>query len=279
MLIIGCAGSLKKEGTMLTSAEQLKQIIDYDHLPQPPVSLKPGFYFNSKDYPVLESLKMTEDTISLLENGVAMQHIVLEDDDTTLFFYFIVNSKSCTELRDKFIEFVSSLTSMTMDAFNSGPSGIGEFNIIRAYPSGKISNIVHFVRNNIGITVFVREGKFDIESLARQIDRDIQKKKDYNQDTIRSVSPHVSRIQAPDHDIPLNSRFETSIIMDENSEQGGVIYIFQYDDDMINMESEDGQHRTFTALMSGKTIINCTAVDRRTLLSTSKSSEINIVDK
>lgn len=279
LFLVVCSEFQYKEETMLSSEEQLKQIINYNDLPQPPTFIKPGFYFNVRDYPLLQSLKMTRDRLSLLEKDVVMQHIALEGNETELFLYFIANSISSQKAREKTISFAASMTSMMMDAFTSGPPDVGEFNIVTQHPSGKIIDMVHFVRNNIGVTVFLRGGEFEVASLARQIDENIQGMKDYDRKTIKSISPQINRITQSEKKILLNSTFEISIVVDQKHTTNDLLYIVGYDEDKINLEEDDGPQATFTALEIGETVINCTVVDRKTLLSTSDSIKINIFEK
>lgn len=268
-----------KEKPMPTSEEKLKNIINYNGLPPAPDFLKPGICFDSADYTLPSSLEMTRDTITLLENHVVMRHIVLQDEINTIFYYLIVSSNSCNEAREQTISLIADMTMMTMDMFSLGPSDIGELSIVPIHPEKKVGNLIFFVRNNIGVAILVREGDIDVAGLSKQIDRYIKATKDYDSKALRSITPHISKIAAPDEEIILNEKFKLSIVIDQKSGQNDMLYIFQYDDEMVYIESEDGPHAVFEAVMPGKTIINCTAVNRKDLLSTSKSIEINIIDK
>jgi len=264
---------------MLTSEEQLKQIIKYDDLPQPPISLKPGFHFNILDYPLLQPFKKIRDSISLMKKDVVMQHIVLQNKEIYLFFYIIVSSSSCNDAREQTISAVATMSMMMMNAFTTSPADIGDFNIIPKHPTGKIVDLIHFVRNNIGVTLFLREGKFDVARLAKQIDQNIQSMKDYDQHTIKLLSPQINRVTLPDKEILLNDVFEIYIGLGQASDQDYLLYFFEYNDDNLNLEDEEGPRASFKALRPGENVINCVVVDNRNLLSTSKELIINIFEK
>jgi hypothetical protein len=125
----------------------------------------------------------------------------------------------------------------------------------------------------------LRAGKFDVARLAKQIDENIRGTKDYNQNTIKSISPQIKKINLPDKKIFLNKMFKIYIVMNQEYKQDDLLYFLQYDDDRVNLEDQDGPHAKFEALMPGETVINCTVVDRKTLLSTSDSIKINIFKK
>lgn len=257
---------------MITSEERLKQIIKYEDQPAPLASLKPGFNFAYQDYTRLESLKKTEDTISLMENNVVMRDIVLKNKETDLVLYFIVSSSSCKEAREQTISWAAGMTSMPIDVFSSGPPDIGEFSVVL---SGNI-DMVHFVRNNIGVTVFLREGKLDVAGLAKQIDQKIQSMRDFTQNEIKSLLPPISGIIVSDKKYSLNKQFILTVYIDNKYSSNNLQYFFEYDDDMLNLEEEDGSKAVFKTLMPGKTFITCVVVDKINLLSSSESIEINI---
>lgn len=268
-----------KEVSMLTPEEELKNIINYKGLPSAPTILKAGINFDSLSDTLTQYLEKTRDTVTLMENHAIMRHIVLQDNLSTIFYYLIVSSNSCLEAREQTISFVADMTMMTMDMFNSGPTDIGEFSIIPMHPEKKVGNLIFFVRNNIGISILVRKGEIDLALLSKQIDEAIVKMKSYDQDSIKSMTPNIRKIVTPDGHIVLNDRFKASIVIDAKSEQNNLLYIFQYDEEMVNVKKEDGPQAVFEAVMPGKTIINCAVVNKENLLSATKSIEITIIEK
>jgi len=289
ILLIGCSETFVKEETVpiheeplkqiLTPEEQLMQIIDYKNLPQSPTSMKPGFSFNTRDYTLLHSFDKTRDSISLLGKGVVMQNVVLEDNETELFCYLIVNSNSCNEARENLIDFVPSITMKMITSFTMSSADIGEFNIVPKHSSDKIVDLIHFIRNNIVVSLLVTEGEFDVESLAKKIDEKIQGLIDYDDYGIELISPQINRIISPKEKILLNNIFKITIDMAEKPTNDDLLSFIKYDEDKLNLEEQDGLNAIFEALRIGETVINFTVVDKKSLLSTTESKKINISEK
>jgi hypothetical protein len=274
-----CSRYVKEEGTVLSAEDRLKKIISYDSLPPCPTSLKAGFHFAVQDYPLLNSFNVEETTISaLMDANVVRQEINLTDKSNELTIYFIISSTNCVSAREQTISWASWMTSLPMDAFISGSDDIGEFNIITDHPSGRATFLIHFVRNNIGVSIVVDEGDFNIESLAKQIDKKIQNMKDSDSNAIKSISPQIKSIVSSVQKIVLNQMFTITVVMDGNHNEDELLFFVQYDEDRVNLEEQEGKTATFKALIPGETIIYFSVVDRKSLLATADSIKISIAE-
>lgn len=259
---------------MSRAEHQLKRNIHFDDLPPSPAVLKPGFSFSPGDYHPLGHFTVQEDNISVLEASAVVRDVVLGDGNNQLFLRFIVNSSSGTAAREETISSATLLTSLPVDAYGPGPAGIGEFSIaLKQRPM-----LIHFVRNNIGITVFARAGVFDVVNLAKQIDGKILTRKDLGAASIQGLLPQMKEPSSP-LKVRKDTLFNVKLSIEQTSEGKDLLSFFEYDDAMLNLEDQDGPKAAFRGMKEGETVVRCTVVRKSDLLSSSRAVKVVISDK
>ena len=267
---------------MLSSGEMLKKIIHYDKLPGPPVFMKAGFVFDYRDYPTLstlESITMVRDNIAAQLGNTASRSMAFKSQGPTVFLNIYVSSQNCMNVRDHLLEMMVSMVSLPLDNYTVGPLDIGEFSVVLKAQTGKGSRTIAFVRNNVGVEISVREGLFDAEYLARQVDSKIVQQKNYDANSLQSLVPQIKEVKSP-HKIEKDTKFEVSIDVDSKEKKDDLDFAFGYDGKMLLKHNLGDQPvAVFSGKKDGETVIHCVVVRKSDLLSNSRDVKVIIADK
>ena len=264
--------------SMMNSEEYLKEIIHYDAVPAPPATMKPGFFFNSHDYPLLDEYEVIRDNIYGTESSLSTRSLMLKMKESIVYLTISVSSKNSEDARELMLSNLVSEISMSPDVFALGSLGIGEFSVVRKAKVGESSSTVGFARNNIGVKIFSRDVEFNTENFARQIDGKILKQKDYDKDALQKMVPVMKEVRAPVK-VKKDTSFKVAVEIDQEQGKDIILYEFEYNDEMLAFQDQSGPTATFRGLKKGETVVHCVVVRKSDLLSNSRDVKVMITDK
>jgi len=137
--------------------------------------MKPGFLFLPDDYSVLKDFRKESDSAGCTAPRCVRRFLTLSNEETQVEIMISVNSDSVRAARDEFIAYIIRSTMRPPEVYAPGPAGYGDFCILLASDAAanKIDQLIHFMRANVGMTIELTRGRFDVSNLARRIDAKI----------------------------------------------------------------------------------------------------------
>ena len=154
---------------------QLERLISVSDNVQRERALRAGFFFQPGDYAPLKDLKNEGDSTGCVALKCVRRFLVYGGGGINLEIAISVHSGSVQAARTEFIGYILRSTMKPPEAYAPGPPGYGDFCVLLAHEADadKVKRLIHFMRANIGVTIELTQGQFNVAELARQIDAKI----------------------------------------------------------------------------------------------------------